>query len=840
MIDEASNQNDQNYLKSLHLLYVEDEDDVRTQMVDFLQRRVKKVYAAVNGEQGLELFGQYDINLVITDIRMPLMDGLAMAEHIRAMSPKIPIIITTAFEDTRYFTRAIDLSVDKYIVKPIDINILNNTLLAVARQLRAEAALREIEGRYRLLFKLSNISISVNDFTEANSDKLGVLDLTGEIIDCNDAFLTLLGYDQRDILDHKWFIDLLMPSSIILLNRYVRDEVLVKDISREFEVVLRHCNGSKVPVWLQLILRRDGLGKAIEIWAVMRDQTEEIKARDSLQLAASVFECTSEAIMITDANNCIISVNKAFSRVTGYSQDEVLGQNPSLLKSGKHNQEFYQLLWDNLLAMGHWQGEIWNRRKDDAMYPEWLSISLVRNDAGQIVNYISIFSDMTERKELSANLEFLAHYDSLTHVPNRIMLENLVRQSLAVASRNRSQLAFLFIDLDRFKNINDSLGHSVGDEVLKIVAMRLRQSLREMDIVARLGGDEFVVVLVNPKVADDIIIVCNKLCGVLRQPMSMGDYDLVVTPSIGISVFPKDASNYETLLKNADTAMYKAKQCGRDNYMFYSEAMNIEVVKVLNMESALRNAMAKEEFELNFQPQLSLDSQRLVGMEVLLRWNSPQLGRVPPVEFIPLAEDCGIIVKLGEWVLREACRQNVEWQKQGLPTVVIAVNLSALQFKDKNLLSIIKSALEATMMAPEYLELELTESIVMNDSEFAIANIQALKNLKLKLSIDDFGTGYSSLSYLKRFAIDKLKIDQSFIADIGHDKGDEAIIKAIISLAKALGQQVIAEGVETQEQMDFLRENHCHEIQGYLYSKPLSAKDMTAFLQQVSEDNAVV
>jgi EAL domain-containing protein (putative c-di-GMP-specific phosphodiesterase class I) len=319
----------------------------------------------------------------------------------------------------------------------------------------------------------------------------------------------------------------------------------------------------------------------------------------------------------------------------------------------------------------------------------------------------------------------------------------------------------------------------------------------------------------------------------------MGDYDLVVTPSIGISVFPKDASNYETLLKNADTAMYKAKQCGRDNYMFYSEAMNIEAVKVLNMESALRNAMAKEEFELNFQPQLSLDSQRLVGMEVLLRWNSPQLGRVPPVEFIPLAEDCGIIVKLGEWVLREACRQNVEWQKQGLPTVVIAVNLSALQFKDKNLLSIIKSALEATMMAPEYLELELTESIVMNDSEFAIANIQALKNLKLKLSIDDFGTGYSSLSYLKRFAIDKLKIDQSFIADIGHDKGDEAIIKAIISLAKALGQQVIAEGVETQEQMDFLRENHCHEIQGYLYSKPLSAKDMTAFLQQVSEDNAV-
>ncbi len=554
MIDETSNQNDQNYLKSLHLLYVEDEDDVRTQMVDFLQRRVKKVYAAVNGVQGLELFGQYDINLVITDIRMPLMDGLAMAEHIRAMSPKIPIIITTAFEDTRYFTRAIDLSVDKYIVKPIDINILNNTLLAVARQLRAEAALREIEGRYRLLFKLSNISISVNDFTEANSDKLGVLDLLGGIVDCNDAFLTLLGYDHRDILAHKSFSELLMPSSTSLLHRYLHEEVLVKDISREFEVELRHSNGSIVPVKIQLVLRRDALGNAIEIWAVMRDRTEEIKAKESLILAASVFERTSEAIMITDANNCIISVNKAFSRVAGYSQYEVLGQNPRLLQSGKHNQDFYRLLWDNLLATGHWQGEIWNRRKDGEIYPEWLSISLVRNDAGQIINHISIFSDMTERKAITANLEFLAHYDSLTHVPNRVMLENLVQQSLAVAGRNRMHLAFLFIDLDRFKNINDSLGHSVGDEVLKIIAIRIRQVLREMDIVARLGGDEFVVVLLNPEVANDIVIVCNKLYEVLRQPISICGHELVVTSSIGISLFPKDGSNYETLLKNADTA----------------------------------------------------------------------------------------------------------------------------------------------------------------------------------------------------------------------------------------------------------------------------------------------
>jgi diguanylate cyclase (GGDEF)-like protein/PAS domain S-box-containing protein len=600
MIDDNNNQNDRNYLKSLVVLYVEDEDDVRTQMVSFLQRRVRNVYAAAHGLQGLDSFGQYDIDLVITDIRMPLMDGLAMAERIRAINPKIPIIITTAFEETRYFTRAIDLGVDKYIVKPINLDILSNTLLVVARQLRADAALREIEGRYRLLFKLSNISISVNDFTEASADKLGVLDLAGEIIDCNDAFLTLLGYDQRDNLTHKSFSELLMPSSTILLRRYVHEELLVKDISREFEVELRHYNGSKVPVWLQLVLRRDNLGKATEIWAVMRDQTEEIKAKESLLLAASVFERTSEAIMITDANNCIISVNKAFSRVAGYSQDEVLGQNPRILKSGKHNQEFYQLLWDNLLATGHWQGEIWNRRKDGAMYPEWLSISLVRNDAGQIINHISIFSDMTERKELSANLEFLAHYDSLTHVPNRIMLENLVRQSLAVASRNRTQLAFLFIDLDRFKNINDSLGHSVGDEVLKIVAIRLRQSLREMDIVARLGGDEFVVVLVNTKVVDDIIIVCKKLCDVLRQPISMGDYDLVVTPSIGISIFPKDGSNYETLLKNADTAMYKAKKCGRDNYVFYGQAMNDEVVKVLNMESALRNAIEKRNLNLIF------------------------------------------------------------------------------------------------------------------------------------------------------------------------------------------------------------------------------------------------
>jgi diguanylate cyclase (GGDEF)-like protein len=489
-------------------------------------------------------------------------------------------------------------------------------------------------------------------------------------------------------------------------------------------------------------------------------------------------------------------------------------------------------MWNRLITNGRWQGEIWNRRKNGETYPAWLSISVVSNIQGHVTNYIAVFSDMSDAKATTKHIDFLAHYDSLTQLLNRSMMEERAVQSLLLAARNKTPLALIVIDIDRFKIINDTLGHSIGDEILKTVAKRLREITREVDVVARMGGDEFVIVLSGIEGSSDATVVVRKLLVVLDEPMQLGEHLLTITSSIGISLYPEDGLDYENLLKNANAAMYSAKKSVSHKFMFFSQDMNSHFEKQLLLENALRNALKKQEFELHYQPQVDIESGRIIGMEALLRWNSAEFGRVSPGNFIPLAEEVGLIIDIGEWVLREACRQNAEWQSQGLPAVVVAVNLSALQFHQKNLVETVLSALQDSALAQNYLELELTEGIVMRDVENTIECLHNLKKIGIKLSIDDFGTGYSSLSYLKRFPIDKLKIDQSFIRDLGRDSGDEKIVRAIISLGQALNLTVIAEGVETQEQLSFLSSHQCDEMQGYWYSKPLPAADMAKLLKR--------
>ena len=727
-------QDDQAQLRSLSVLYVEDEDEIREELAVFLRRRVATVHLAANGQAGLDAFTQYQPDLVITDIRMPVMNGFEMAERIRAMSPEIPIIITTAFEETSYFQKAIDLGVDKYVTKPLNLDILAAALRKCARLIRAEAALREVDERYPLLFQPSHRAISV----------------------------------------------------------------AVAD------------------------------GRAVETRAVARDLSE--RAEHALQLAARVFESSGEAIVITDPDNLILSVNRAFSKLTGYSQEEVIGRDPRLLKSDRHEPTFYQELWKSLLAAGHWQGEIWNRRKNGEVYPEWLSITVVRDTQGQVLNYIAIFSDISEIKAAMQQIEFLAHYDPLTRLANRRLLEQRVEQLIALAARNKKQLALLFIDLDRFKVVNDSLGHAAGDVILETVAQRLRATMREVDCLARLGGDEFVCVLHDVIEPPDVHIAARRLMAALDEPIPVAGHTLTVTSSIGISLYPGDGVDYETLLKHADAAMYSAKKAGRDRFAFFCESMNVSMAREREIESALRRALSLDEFVLHYQPQVAIGSGRIIGMEALLRWNSAQLGPIAPGAFIPLAEETGLIVAIGEWVLREACRQNAQWQRAGLPAVVVAVNLSALQFRQSNLPETVRGALQASGLAARWLELELTESLIMQDAEYTIASLQVLKEIGTTLAIDDFGTGYSSLAYLKRFAIDKLKIDQSFIRDIPDDD-DDKIVTAIIGLAHALNLKVIAEGVETDGQLAFLRERHCDEMQGYLYRRPLPAAAMEELLK---------
>jgi len=559
------------------------------------------------------------------------------------------------------------------------------------------------------------------------------------------------------------------------------------------------------------------------------DITERKKNEEQLLLAEKVFANSDEAIIVTDASATILSVNKAFTKVTGFGADEAIGQNPRLLKSNRHDKDYYRDMWLRLNTAGQWQGEIWNRRKSGEIFPERLSISAVRNSNDVVTNYVAIFADITERKTAQDQIEFLAFHDPLTRLPNRLLGKDRVKQAIAFSDREHAKSAILFLDLDNFKFINDSLGHSVGDSLLIAVATRLQECVRDTDTLCRLAGDEFLVVLQDIRDSDAISLICEKILKRLSEAFLIDGKELTTSFSIGVALYPDDGRDTESLLKNADTAMYKAKEAGRNAYRFFDDQMNVDAVEHFRLREGLRHALERGEFELYYQPQVAF-AEGVVGAEALIRWNHPELGMLLPGRFIPAAEDSGLIVPIGAWVLREACRQAVAWRVTGLPEVVVAVNLSAVQFRRGDLEKTVAEALEESLLDPALLELELTESILIQDTESVLATVNRLKLLGVKFSIDDFGTGYSSLSYLKRFDVDKLKIDQSFIRDIASDPDDSAIVGAIIQMAKSLKLRTIAEGVETLGMLDYLRHLGCEEAQGYHFARPMPAADFVGYL----------
>lgn len=558
---------------------------------------------------------------------------------------------------------------------------------------------------------------------------------------------------------------------------------------------------------------------------------ERKQAEQQLQLVALVFEQGGESIVITDSENRIVRVNKAFTEITGYTEAEALGRNPSLLSSGRQDADFYKAMWTALNATGVWQGELWNRRKDASLYPEWLSISQLRDRSGVVTHYVALATDISQRKKDEEHIRQLADFDSLTGLPNRRLLQDRVGTALIQAQRQNESVALMFLDLDRFKNVNDSLGHHVGDNLLLQVAQRLMTALREQDTVCRLGGDEFVVLCPNTDAAG-AARVAQKLLESIGQRFQLESQDLAITFSIGIALYPTDGLNYEALSMRADIAMYRAKQAGRNTHRFFTPEMQLESSRALQLENGLRRAVELQQLHLVYQPQVSLHDGQLVGMEALLRWEHPVLGKVSPAEFIPVAEESGLILPIGEWVLRTAVQQMHIWLMAGLPLQQVAVNLSAVQFRHQNLPELVTQVLTEVGLAPHYLELELTEGVAMENPLGAIEVMKNLHQRGVRLSIDDFGTGYSSLSYLKRFPVYKLKIDQSFVRDLTDDPDDRAIVVAIIGLACSLGFTTIAEGVETEGQLAFLREQGCDEVQGYWHSMPLPAASFEAFVRQ--------
>ena len=576
----------------------------------------------------------------------------------------------------------------------------------------------------------------------------------------------------------------------------------------------------------------DESGELRGVVSTLADITLNREHEEQRRLALTVFRNSVEAIVVTDAEERILSVNQAFTEVTGYAAEDVIGQTPRLLGSGIQGREFYEAMWRDLRILGAWKGEIQDRRKDGSLYPASLSISTVRDSNSRITHYVAVFSDITERKASEARIAYLAQHDALTGLPNRALLQDRLDQALAQATRQGKRIALMFLDLDRFKTINDSLGHVTGDKLLQRAAERLRQCVRETDTVSRQGGDEFIIVLTGIDLPDEAGRVAAKILDQLDPAFEVDGQQLRTSFSIGIALFPEDGASPESLMKNADTAMYHAKESGRNTYRFFDERMNVNTLERLQLENGLRQALDRGELQLAYQAQVELASGRIIGVEALLRWASETLGPVPPSRFIPLAEECGLIIPIGDWVLREACRQARRWQDAGLPPVPVGVNLSALQFRRSDIVAGVAAALAESGLDGRWLELELTESLLMESGPEVIVTLGKLKALGVRLSIDDFGTGYSSLAYLKRFPVDRLKIDQSFVRDLAQDPDDAVIIRAIIQLGRNLRLEVIAEGTETIEQMDFLRREGCTAAQGYLFSRPVPAEAIPALLQR--------
>lgn len=573
-------------------------------------------------------------------------------------------------------------------------------------------------------------------------------------------------------------------------------------------------------------------GRYRRITGTARDVTQVRQAERERRIASEVLRSMNEAVAVMDRNFDFVSVNPAFTRITGHGDVEALGRNASLLDSPQHEPEFYLAIREQLQRQSHWSGEIWQQRKDGEEFLCAINLNAVVDASQQQRFYVAVLADVTDQKRAEQELRYLANFDTLTNLPNRALLAERLSRAIVRARRQDERIAVLFLDLDRFKDINDSLGHAAGDRILRAAAIRLQDTVGKRHTVARLGGDEFTVVLENLRDPEDADRVAREVIMAFEAPLLLDDrIEVAISPSIGISLYPDHAQVPTELLKQADTAMYQAKAAGRRTFVRYDESMDVAIRERATISSALRKVLDRGELRLVFQPRLSLSQARIVGVEALLRWNSPELGEIPPERFIPLAEESGQILEIGEWVLREACLTLRHWQRHGADGLAMSVNVSALQLLRGDLPEVVERVLAETGLAPERLELELTESVIMANAEQTGAKLQAFRRIGVALAIDDFGTGYSSLAYLRRLPITTLKIDKEFIADLSRDPDDTSITTTIIAMAHALGLNVVAEGVETQAQVAFLREHACDEIQGYWLSHPLEAQRCLAFLR---------
>lgn len=686
---------------------------------------------------------------------------------------------------------------------------------------------RDVSERRHTLDALRASRQKYKDLVHALPEIVFEVDTAGRLTFVNRTGLRAFGIDPEDLARGLTVVDTVIPQDAERVRAEFERVMQGEELGWQ-NYTARRKNGATFP--MSVHAQPIGLGahgsEVRGARGIAVDNTQREAAEAELRLSASVFENSIEGILITDPQGTILRANRAATTITGYPREELLGQTPRLFRSDRHDERFYSAMWSIILETGSWHGEIWNTRKSGEVYPQWLSISTVRGPDGEPTHYIAVFSDISSQKRFEERIHRLAHYDPLTDLPNRRLFQDRLEHALAQARRDNGQVALLYLDVDRFKSVNDSLGHAVGDQLLQQVSDRLRRAVRESDTVARLGGDEFTVILRgfdNPAAAvAGAVRVAQQVIHSVRVPMILEGHDVAVTVSIGIALYPQDASSAHDLVMNADTAMYHAKGAGRNDYRFYAQEMNASAKARLIMEGHLRRAAERGEFELYYQPRVDVRSNHVLGYEALLRW-SHDSRTLAPGHFMGLLEESGLIIEVGEWVVTEACRQLRHWHAQGRDGLRMAINLSPKQFFQEDLAGRLRDIIEASGVPPATLEFEITESSLLGDETGVMAVLAELKRIGVSIAIDDFGTGYSSLSYLKRLPIDTLKVDRSFVGGIPDDADDTAITSAIVALGHSLKLRVVAEGVETEAQLAVLRELGCDEYQGYLFERPLPA-----------------
>ncbi len=759
------------------------------------------------------------VDVVLLDLSLPDSFGLDTLARLRDAHPAIPVVVLTGTNDEALALDALRQGAQDYLVKGEGgSDLVRRAVRYAIERSRVDQELRRSEAQFRAVFANAGIGVVLTA-------------PPGRILEANPAFAAMLGYDVAE-LKAMTITQVTFPEDVEDNNNLFAEMSSGKRDNYWMEKRYLSKDGRVMWGTLTVTAVRDDDGCLRFAVAVIEDITERKRLEGHMRLAATVFENTGEALFITDAARRIIQVNRASTAITGYEPADVLGHTPNVLSSGRHGADFYAAMAEALQSRGAWQGEIWDRHKSGEMFVGWQSIAAVRGPDGKIANYVAVISDITTRKQLEERLSYAANHDPLTRLPNRTLFHERLSRALARAHRNHNLVALLFIDLDHFKQVNDSLGHLAGDLLLQQVSERIGGAIRQGDTVARLAGDEFTVILEDIQDPRDAAIVGHKILHLLAEPFQLKTNAATISSSIGVAIYPSDGEDEQTLVKLADSAMYRAKNMGRNSCQFHSEAINAQAFERLVLEEGLRFALSRGEFEIHYQPLFDLVTGRVAAIEALLRWRHPQLGLVVPTQFLPLTEEAGLILAIGSWVLATACDQMTRWHEMGFADLQLNVNLSARQLRESQLIERVAEVLEGSGMAPEKLVLEVPESTVLDQGNEPSGAFFRLGALGVHLAIDEFGAGYSSFTFLRLLPTNCLKICQAFVRNIAASVDDAEIVTAIVAVAHGLHMSVVAPGVETEEQLALLASYGCNRVQGFLLARPMMADAMTAFLQQ--------